>query len=67
MFYLTRVTKKVRVMMEDSEVAPFDELLDDALGMSWHRRAFKKSGRIEALGGALIGPRPRGAVVSRAC
>ena len=48
MFYLMRVTKKVRVMMEDGEVAPFDEL-SDAPGMSWRRRAraFKKSGRIE--------------------
>ena len=48
MFYLMRVTKKVRVMMEDGEVAPFDEL-SDAPGMSWRRRAraFKKSGWIE--------------------
>ena len=48
MFYLMRVTKKVRVMMEDGEVSPFDEL-SDGPGMSWRRkaRAFKKSGWIE--------------------
>ena len=48
MFYLIRVTKKVREMMEDGEVSPFDEL-SEALGMSWRRRAraFKKSGWIE--------------------
>ena len=65
MFYLMRVTKKVRVMMEDGEVAPFDEL-SDAPGMSWWRkaRAFKKSGMIERWGGALMGLRPRGAAVS---
>ena len=64
MFCLMRVTKKVRVMMEDGEVSPFDEL-SDAPGTSWRRkaRAFKKSGWIEALGGALMGLRPRGAVV----
>ena len=28
MFYMMRVTKKVRVMMEDGEVSPFDELSD---------------------------------------
>ena len=64
MFCLMRVTKKVRVMMEGGEVSPFDEL-SDAPGTSWRRkaRAFKKSGRIEALGGARAGLRPRGAVV----
>ena len=48
MFCLMRVTKKVRVIMEDGEVAPFDEL-SEAPGMSWRRRAsaFKKSGWIE--------------------
>ena len=47
-FCLMRVTKKVRVMMEDCEVSPFDEL-SDALGPSWRRkaRAFKKSGWTE--------------------
>ena len=55
-----RVTRKVRVMMEDGEVSPFDEL-SDAPGTSWRRRAraFKKSGWIEALSGALMGLRPR--------
>ena len=64
MFCLMRVTKKVRVMMEDGEESPFDEL-SDAPGTSWRRkaRAFKKSDRIEALGGARAGLRPRGAVV----
>ena len=40
-----RVTNKVRAMMEDGEVSPFDEL-SDAPGTSWRRRAraFKKSG-----------------------
>ena len=37
-FYLMRVTKKVRVMIEDGEVAPFDEL-SDAPGTSWRRKA----------------------------
>ena len=48
MFYLMRVTKKARVMMEGGEVAPFDEL-SDAPGKSWRRRsrAFKKLGWIE--------------------
>ena len=47
MFYLMRVTKKVRVMMEDGEVSPFDEM-PSAPGKSWRRRAkaFKKSGWI---------------------
>ena len=38
MFYLMRVTKKVRVMMKGGEVSPFDEL-SDAPGKSWRRRA----------------------------
>ena len=65
MFYMMRVTKKVRVMMEDGEVSPFDEL-SDGPGMSWRRkaRAFKKSGWIEALCGVRAGLRPRGAAVS---
>ena len=65
MFCLMRVTKKVRVMMENGEVSPFDEP-SDAPGRSWRRKAkaFKKSGRIEALGGARAGLRPRGAAVS---
>ena len=44
MFCLMRVTKKVRVMMEDGEVSPSDELSDEP-GTSWRRkaRAFKKS------------------------
>ena len=48
MFYLMRVTKKVRVMMEDGEVSPFDEM-PNAPGKPWRRRAkaFKKSGWIE--------------------
>ena len=48
MFCLMRVAKKVRVMMEDGEVSPFDEL-SDAPGTSWRRRAraFKKSGWTE--------------------
>ena len=48
MFCLMRAAKKVRAMMEDGEVSPFDKL-SDAPGTSWRRsaRAFKKSGRIE--------------------
>ena len=56
MFYLMRVTRKVRVMMEDGEVSPFDEL-SDAPGKSWRRRAraFKKSDRIERSGRSARG------------
>ena len=48
MFCLMRAAKKVRVMMEDGEASPFDEL-PDAPGTSWRRKAgaFKKSGWIE--------------------
>ena len=48
MFCLMRAAKKVRAMMVDGEVSPFDEL-SDAPGTSWRRRAraFKNSGRIE--------------------
>ena len=53
---LMRVTKRVRVMMEDGEAAPFDELAD-ASGASWRRaaRAFKKSGWIECWAERLWG------------
>ena len=44
MFRLMRVTKKVRAMMEDGGVSPFDET-PNAPGKPWRRRAkaFKKS------------------------
>ena len=42
MFYLTRVTKKVRVMMEDGEVSPFDGL-SDAPGPSWRRKRRRRA------------------------
>lgn len=60
MRYLMRVTKKVRVMMENGAVAPFDEVRE-TLGKSWRikGKAFKKAGWVEALGGALMGLRPR--------
>ena len=58
MFCLMKVTKKVRVTMEDGEASPFDDL-PDAPGMSWRRKAgaFKKSGWIECWAERVWEPR----------
>ena len=53
MSYMMRVTKGVRVMMEDETEFPFKSLTVEP-GKSWRKKAkvFKNAGRIEALGGA---------------
>ena len=50
---MMRVSKAVRVMMEDETVFPFKSLAVKP-GESWRKkaRAFKNAGWIEALGGA---------------
>ena len=59
MFYLMRVTKRVRVKMENGAVAPFDEV-SETLGRSWRikGRAFKKAGWIECWAERCVGLRP---------
>ena len=46
MFCLMRVTRKVRVMMEDGEVSPFDELADGLgrLGVAGRGRSRSRAG-----------------------
>ena len=48
---MMRVSKIVRVMMDDETVFPFKSLTV-APGKSWRAKAFKKAGWIGRLGGA---------------